>query len=39
MGVRYYTRFGPLRVYVATPIDPRPQDDDIALYIGIGQAF
>jgi translocation and assembly module TamA len=39
VGVRYYTRFGPLRVDVATPIDPRPQDDDIALYIGIGQAF
>lgn len=39
VGVRYFTGFGPVRVDVATPIDPRPQDSDFALYIGIGQAF
>jgi translocation and assembly module TamA len=38
-GLRYYTGFGPLRVDVAAPIDPRPQDSSVALYIGIGQAF
>jgi translocation and assembly module TamA len=39
VGLRYYTGFGPLRVDVATPIDPRPEDSSVALYIGIGQAF
>ena len=39
LGIRYYTGIGPLRVDVATPIDPRPQDSDFAVYIGIGQAF
>lgn len=38
-GFRYFTGFGPLRVDVATPLDRRPQDSIIALYIGIGQAF
>ncbi len=39
VGLRYYTGFGPLRFDLATPIDPRQQDSDVALYIGIGQAF
>jgi translocation and assembly module TamA len=39
LGVRYFTGLGPLRIDVATPIDGRPQDPDLALYIGIGQAF
>ena len=39
LGFRYYTRFGPLRVDLATPLDPRPQDDPLQLYISIGQAF
>ncbi len=39
VGLRYYTGFGPLRIDLAAPIDPRPQDPDVALYIGIGQAF
>jgi translocation and assembly module TamA len=37
--VRYYTGLGPLRVDVATPINPREDDSRFALYIGIGQAF
>ncbi|HET9070172.1 MAG TPA: BamA/TamA family outer membrane protein, partial [Amaricoccus sp.] len=39
LGVRYYTGIGILRADVATPIDPRDDDDYVALYIGIGQAF
>jgi translocation and assembly module TamA len=39
LGVRYYTNFGPLRVDVAAPLDKRPDDSAVALYIGIGQAF
>ena len=39
LGVRYYTGFGPLRVDVAAPLNPRDEDSAVALYIGIGQAF
>ncbi len=39
IGARYYTNFGPLRIDVATPLNPRPGDGKIALYISIGQAF
>jgi translocation and assembly module TamA len=38
-GLRYHTGFGPIRVDVAAPLDRRPQDSAVALYIGIGQAF
>ena len=39
IGGRYYTNFGPLRVDVATPLNPQPGDSRITLYISIGQAF
>ncbi|OCC25648.1 hypothetical protein MB02_00595 [Croceicoccus estronivorus] len=39
LGVRYQTGFGPLRVDVATPINPRPGDAPVAVYVGLGQAF
>ncbi len=39
IGGRYYTNFGPLRVDVATPIDRRPGESRINVYISIGQAF
>lgn len=39
LGVRYYTGIGVLRADLATPINPRPEDSAVALYIGIGQAF
>ena len=39
IGGRFYTNFGPLRVDVATPLNPRKGDSRIALYISIGQAF
>ncbi len=39
IGVRYETGFGPLRFDVATPINGRDRDDDVAFYISLGQAF
>ncbi len=39
LGLRYYTSFGPLRLDVATPIDPRDSDERLLLYLSIGQAF
>ena len=39
IGGRIYTNFGPLRVDIATPLNPRPGDGKVALYISIGQAF
>lgn len=39
IGVRYYTGFGPLRLDVATPINPGPDDAPVAVYVSLGQAF
>ncbi|GAN77858.1 outer membrane protein [Acidisphaera rubrifaciens HS-AP3] len=39
VGARYYTSIGPLRVDVAVPLDRRPGDDPLEVYIGIGEAF
>ena len=39
IGGRFYTNFGPLRIDIATPLQPRKGDGRIALYISIGQAF
>lgn len=39
IGARYYTNFGPMRIDVATPINRKPGESKIALYISIGQAF
>ena len=39
LGVRYATGFGPLRVDVGTPLNPRQGDSRIAVYISLGQAF
>jgi translocation and assembly module TamA len=39
LGVRYDTLVGPIRLDLATPIDPRPGDDTVQVYISIGQAF
>lgn len=38
-GLRYFTGFGPIRLDVATPLDPGPDDPSVAVYVGIGQAF
>src|SRR3712207_1943357 len=39
VGLRYYTSLGPIRLDVATPLDPGPGDPSVAFYVGIGQAF
>jgi translocation and assembly module TamA len=39
IGGRFYTNFGPLRLDVATPIDRRPGEGRINVYVSIGQAF
>lgn len=38
-GLRYLTGLGPIRLDLAVPLDPRPDDPDVAFYVGIGQAF
>jgi len=39
IGARYHTRFGPIRVDLATPINPARGDPRIAVYVSLGQAF
>ena len=39
IGGRIYTSFGPLRVDLATPINRRPGESRINVYVSIGQAF
>ena len=39
VGVRYYTNFGPLRIDLATPLNPRKGDSRIGVYVALGQAF
>ena len=39
LGVRYYSDFGPIRIDVATPINPQPGDSPVAVYVSLGQAF
>jgi translocation and assembly module TamA len=39
VGGRFYTNFGPLRLDVATPINRRPGEPKVAIYVSIGQAF
>jgi translocation and assembly module TamA len=39
LGVRYHTRFGPIRVDIGTPLNPRSGDPRVAVYVSLGQAF
>ncbi|HVY99677.1 MAG TPA: autotransporter assembly complex family protein [Dongiaceae bacterium] len=39
LGLRYYTSFGPIRADIAVPLNPRHDDDPVAFYVSIGQAF
>lgn len=39
LGFRYYTSFGPVRVDLGTPINRRPGDSRVAIYVSLGQAF
>lgn len=39
VGMRLYTAIGPVRVDLATPLNPRDDDDPLQFYISIGQSF
>jgi translocation and assembly module TamA len=40
LGLRYYSPVGPIRLDVATPLNPRSGvDDPVQFYISLGQAF
>ena len=39
LGVRYYSSFGPIRVDVGTPLNPRKGDARVAVVVSLGQAF
>ena len=39
IGVRYYSSFGPIRVDVGTPLNRRPGESRVAVYVSLGQAF
>ena len=39
LGVRYYAGFGPLRADIAVPLNRRPGDASVQVYVSIGQAF
>ena len=39
VGIRYKTTFGPIRVDVATPINPTQFDSPVVVYVSLGQAF
>jgi translocation and assembly module TamA len=39
LGLRYHTRFGPIRVDVGTPLSRRSGDPRLAVYVSLGQAF
>ncbi|MBB3763389.1 autotransporter assembly complex protein TamA [Sphingomicrobium lutaoense] len=39
IGVRYYTSFGPIRIDVGTPLNPREGDAAVAVAVSLGQAF
>ncbi len=39
LGVRYHSRFGPIRLDVGTPLNRRSGDSRVAVYVSLGQAF
>ncbi len=39
VGLRYYSSFGPIRIDVGTPLNPRKGDSRIAVAVSLGQAF
>ncbi|MBU6165006.1 MAG: BamA/TamA family outer membrane protein [Alphaproteobacteria bacterium] len=39
IGARVYTGFGPVRIDIATPINPQRGDPRLVFYVSIGQAF
>ena len=39
IGARYHSSFGPIRLDVAVPLNPGPNDSWVAVYVALGQAF
>lgn len=39
IGARYHTSFGPLRIDLAVPLNPGPNDPKFGVYVGLGQSF
>ena len=39
IGVRYHSSFGPIRLDVGTPLNPRSGDARVAVVVSLGQAF
>ena len=39
LGLRYYTGIGPVRLDVAVPLNPEPDDAGYGVYISLGQSF
>ncbi len=39
IGLRYQTGFGPIRIDVGTPLNRRPGESRIGVYVALGQAF
>ncbi|MFQ5348616.1 MAG: autotransporter assembly complex family protein [Rhodothalassiaceae bacterium] len=39
LGLRYFTDFAPIRIDVAFPLNRRPGEDRLQLYISLGQSF
>ncbi|HVF36498.1 MAG TPA: BamA/TamA family outer membrane protein [Sphingomicrobium sp.] len=39
IGARYYSSFGPIRIDLGTPLNPRPGDGTVAVVVSLGQAF
>lgn len=39
LGLRYRTGFGPIRIDLGTPLNPRAGDGPIGVYVALGQAF
>ncbi|HEV2043117.1 MAG TPA: BamA/TamA family outer membrane protein [Sphingomicrobium sp.] len=39
IGLRYYSSFGPIRIDVGTPLNPRSGDSRVAVAVSLGQAF
>jgi translocation and assembly module TamA len=39
VGLRYYSSFGPIRLDIGTPLNPREGDSRIAVTVSLGQAF
>jgi translocation and assembly module TamA len=39
VGLRYYSNFGPIRIDIGTPLNPRSGDSRVAVAVSLGQAF